>query len=103
MDILFWLLIGLVITTIVTSLYGWPGKMKELNKIYVENQAVLTVGCETMINAANGAINRLRLLADSDEDVDTAVADLIWARDYVMKRAENLDLHIVNGPEGDAA
>jgi hypothetical protein len=48
-----------------------------------------------MIDAANNAINRLRLLVDDNRDVDSAVAELIWARDYVMERTEALDLKIV--------
>jgi hypothetical protein len=87
--------IGLVLSVcaIVAMWSQWPDTeanrtdfLMSMSTEQAERIGTMVVMVETLLDTSNDAINRLRLLADSDQDVDTAVSNLVWARDYVLTR-----------------
>ena len=65
---------------------AWDGTAMGIVTEQADRIGTIIVMVETLLDTTNDSINRLRLLADSDSEVDTAVSNLVWARDYVLTR-----------------
>jgi hypothetical protein len=89
--------IVLLVVVIIAMWSQWPERdtwgidfVPKIMTEYAERCGTLLVMSETLLETANDSINRLRLLVESDDNVDTAVSNLVWARDYVIARLLDL-------------